>query len=517
MLSIIDNPYFGRTWTVQELVMAPVSQVEMQSSLGSTIQWADILALVEFTLAGRWELSLDERKLRVLRRLSCRGSFIEDVSLLEKSLKESRTRSESRLIDLWHTEGSDYPFHEIPSLLASEPRDKAYAFLWALKKCRPVDFDVFDVDYTKTVETVFTEFTVAVAHDTGDFNALFRLACQQGKMSTLPSWVPDWSKAPRFQEWNFLRRFEALRRMERYEHPHLSDQEGPTFQNATMRIRGLRQADRVSQLERVPAFDSTDSLDGRIFLPYYNPRAVESLCVATDKIFQMLDDADGLACLTKLFWYARIGRAEVPSVYPHEIRCLIPGALDRPYTLDYVILRGIIRSYIRAKRSPDPSDVDISEWSRGLTAEFKGLLTEETIEYVLQDLSLYEDYTQGALNEHDVEAHIVTELIQSFHLFDIFLDAEETEFVSGTMGATVFKTESGALGLGQAGIDIGDEVVQWKGVPCPTVVRMLETGKSPDSKPEDNCCRLVSVAIVDGITGTGEDWMEEDLITYVVL
>jgi hypothetical protein len=403
--------------------------------------------------------------------------------------------------------------------LAGEPRDKAYAFLWALKRCRPVDFDIFNVDYTKTVETVFTEFTVAVAHDTGDFVALFKSACQQDKMPTLPSWVPDWSRSPRFQDWNFLRPYGAMRTMKRVEHPHPSDQEMPTFQNATMHIRGLRQADCVSRLERLPVLNSSDSLDGGIFLGFYKPRAVETICVGLNNVFQMLDDADGLACLSKLCDYVRTGRDGTPDVVPEDLECLVPGALDRPYTVNYTVLRGIIRSYIQAKRSPDPSDVDVGEWSRGLTAEFQNILTEQAIESLLLKLSSYKDYSQGTLNAWDVEVHIVAELISSSTFFTnhIIIEWEVMQFASGKRGATIFKTDGGRLGIGQANIDVGDEVVRWKGVPRPIVVRKLETVIDPDSQSEQNRCRLVSVAEVDCFTRTEEGWREEDLVTYVVL
>lgn len=518
LLSILDSPYFGRTWTVQELVMASLGNIEMNSSLG-TVQWAHILALVEFRFKRILLNNRDARILRVHRRLSCRGSFNEDKTLFRNSLKESMMRSENRLIDLWHAEGSVYPFSDIPYLLASDPRDKAYAFLWALERCRPVEkFDIFNVDYTKTVETVYTEFTIAVAHETGDFLSLFQSACEQDKISTLPSWVPDWSKEILFEEWNFLTTLRAQITMNRIEHLHLSGQETaqwPQFQNSTMHIRGLRQADRVSRLERVPISSSTDSLTGGIFLHHYSPRVIETLCIALHNIFQMLDDAGDLACLTKHY----IRAFEAPPVDQEAPECLVPGALDRPETLHYTILRGIIRSYVQAKRSPDPSDVDVDEWSRGLTAEFRNLLTEETLESLLLELSSCEDYQHVTLNAWGIEAHIVTDLIQcsTFFTRGVIMDWELMHFASGKMGATIFKTEGGSLGFGQANIDVGDEVVQWTGVPRPTVVRMLDPGIFPESQPEEYRCRLISVAAVDGIAMTEEDWREEDLVTYNVV
>lgn len=48
------------------------------------------------------------------------------------------------------------------------------------------------MDYNKSLQTMFVEFTVAVAFETGDLMPLFYMACQQDKVLTLPSWVPDW-------------------------------------------------------------------------------------------------------------------------------------------------------------------------------------------------------------------------------------------------------------------------------------------------------------------------------------
>lgn len=138
---------------------------------------------------------------------------------------------------------------------------------------------------------------------------------------------------------------------------------------------------------------------------------------------------------------------------------------------------------------------------------------------MLLKLSSYKDYSQGTLNAWDVEVHVVAELISSSTFFTnhIIIEWEVMQFASGKRGATIFKTDGGRLGIGQANIDVGDEVVRWKGVPRPIVVRKLETVIDPDSQSEQNRCRLVSVAEVDCFTRTEEGWREEDLVTYVVL
>lgn len=128
-----------------------------------------------------------------------------------------------------------------------------------------------------------------------------------------------------------------------------------------MNIRGLHQADRVSRLERVPVLGSTDNFNGGTMLSRYSPRAIEDLLVSLDNIFQMLDDANGLECLTRLYHHKGSLGAEAPLVNPKALECLVPGALDRLDIMNYTILRGIVPSYIQAKRSPDPSDVDVGE------------------------------------------------------------------------------------------------------------------------------------------------------------
>jgi hypothetical protein len=56
--------------------------------------------------------------------------------------------------------------HALPASLQyvhpsqSDPRDNAYAFIWVLGRCRLGDLDIFDLDYTKSVETTFTEFAL---------------------------------------------------------------------------------------------------------------------------------------------------------------------------------------------------------------------------------------------------------------------------------------------------------------------------------------------------------------------
>jgi hypothetical protein len=86
-------------------------------------------------------------------------------------------------------------------LKASEACDKVYSCLWSFDELggENGEFPLFQVDYSKTLSVIYTEFTVALIK-IKNIDIPLHYACQRGKKDEFPSWVPDWSQTDGFQE-----------------------------------------------------------------------------------------------------------------------------------------------------------------------------------------------------------------------------------------------------------------------------------------------------------------------------
>ncbi|RYP21671.1 hypothetical protein DL765_002132 [Monosporascus sp. GIB2] len=83
---------------------------------------------------------------------------------------------------------------------ASDPRDRVFAFLGIWEKVAKERFGQklsIEADYTKTVQTTYTEFMTIVLEETGSLNFLSSVQPGYGtnRIEALPSWVPDYSTA----------------------------------------------------------------------------------------------------------------------------------------------------------------------------------------------------------------------------------------------------------------------------------------------------------------------------------
>ncbi|KAJ4249847.1 hypothetical protein NW762_012190 [Fusarium torreyae] len=504
---ILDNPYFSRTWTIQELVVGVLQKTVVVTHAGQ-VQWAHMLALAAHHLTVSVSSTRDERNMRVHRRLSCRGAF----SHIKPSLDGSQPGL--RLAPMWSSETSHYPFENISSLSASEPRDKAYGFLWALPRSRELGLDIFKVDYTKSVETIFTEFTVSVAHETGDILPLLYMSCQKFKMSTLSSWVPDWTIGPRFEEWNFWRRLgsgDSKGMLKQKNARFRFRSERIAFTDSAMVVSGFSQTDRISQREILP-FLSGDKGAGleTVFLHHYDPRVFEKLIVGVYNLFKMLDGVEDIIKLAVLYVDpSKPLVTENDETTPPKDRC-------NSEAIAFLIMRGIVCTYMQAKKSDNHCDVDRDKWQSGIRSELAGLFTEDFLEKTV--LMIPELGGPDTENPWGVGNHMVSELISWMMVqakINVFWPL--AEIAGGEIGAVIFKTESGRFGLAQANVEIGDEMVQWEGASCPVIVRRL-VEEVHDYLPEGFHCRLVSIAKASG-TGHADSnrWEDKDLTKYIVV
>ncbi|KAM0543299.1 hypothetical protein ACHAPJ_012383 [Fusarium lateritium] len=278
-----------------------------------------------------------------------------------------------------------------------------------------------------------------------------------------------------------------------------------------MVVSGSSQTDRVSQRESLP-FLSGDKGTGleTVFLHHYDPRVLEKLIVGLHNVFKMLDRIEDIMKLTKLYV-----DASKPLSTPNK-ETTPPNEQYRSEVVAFLIMRGIVCTYMQAKKSEGHCDVDRDKWQSGIRAELSGVLTEDFLEKTV--LMIPELGGPDTKNPWGVENHMVSELISWMMVqakINVFWPV--AEIAGGEMGAVIFKTESGRFGLAQANVEIGDEIVQWVEAPCPVIVRRL-VQEVPEFLPEGFHCRLVSLAKASGTGHVDTNWWEdEDLAKYIVV
>lgn len=352
-------------------------------------------------------------------------------------------------------------------LQCSEKRDKAYAFLWALS-IGSSDSDrskvsLFDVDYFKPIEQVYTELSVAIG-TLIDTYWIFYNACQDVKRYSLPSWVSDWSSPTRDR---FL-----------YHMRHRDFKAGagggilrPTeFRGNSMFIDGVL-VTTVSHCFDIPKMVTLDSVD---------PTDHE----ITDEMFTMLD------LLVKLFDQIRNLTSEQPDRRMHFLNelCNVLFLQDRATA---VFPRSKIEAQFATSMSVSTTTVRLAILWRILpvllgirlndadtTAEMQALRFQELERSLIEILAPF-------LKEYRIKKYIrsikplenpvpstIFELGQKCgHAIDFAHPLIHPRIPEID---TIFFTADARIGSGMS-VREGDHVAVWDGLNCPVVLRQHDT------------------------------------------
>lgn len=173
---MMDLPWWNRIWTFQEAVLPPKTTVVCGSIY---IAWT-VFENAAVNLASHNKSCC--RFLESNRRL--RGFYF-----MLSTLKDSRRlQFGGPGVDLL------WILHQLQYRQASDPRDKIYA-LYGLKNTNRIEAST-GVDYSLSVREVYTSFVLQSILSKNDLFPLLRIS-EAERGSDLPSWVPDWSIAPR--------------------------------------------------------------------------------------------------------------------------------------------------------------------------------------------------------------------------------------------------------------------------------------------------------------------------------
>ncbi|KAF2690803.1 hypothetical protein K458DRAFT_63191 [Lentithecium fluviatile CBS 122367] len=174
IVDLLNLPWFQRTWTVQELVLAR----EAVFLLGTkSIRWK------LFTYALFHLQDVENYSLQITRTsVSNPASFYDDL------------RCYLRIDSLWHNDYRDSPMSQSLKLVrtkkSTNPRDKVYGLYGLFDHIRIPRLP--QVDYTKPVQQIYSEITRVAVEVDNSLEILEELRLPP-RIPDLPSWVPDWS------------------------------------------------------------------------------------------------------------------------------------------------------------------------------------------------------------------------------------------------------------------------------------------------------------------------------------
>ncbi|OCK86316.1 HET-domain-containing protein, partial [Lepidopterella palustris CBS 459.81] len=163
--TLLQRPWFYRAWIVQEVSVSRHIQILCGTSI---ISWEDFIRAINYAV----DL----------------GIFFAHVTY--QALTISGTRSQ-------FLNGTRPALHNLllqnRSFLASDARDKVFGLL-SLANNNDVRLLGIEPDYHLSAEQVYKNLAVSLLHSRRDLD-LFDAprVLQNSKISSLPSWVPDWS------------------------------------------------------------------------------------------------------------------------------------------------------------------------------------------------------------------------------------------------------------------------------------------------------------------------------------
>jgi hypothetical protein len=187
---LCDRSWFSRMWTIQETAMAKDCHIICGTK---ELNWQDFVTAISV-------LSENEKPLSGLASLNAHHvmakGFISGPKLSLKehrdSFKTYRDFLEEWQCELLFMETRDLPllstFNHCRKLQTTEPRDKVFALVPMIQE---VGMPFLAVDYSSTVEEIYTQAAKAIIEETGSLYILSTLARSQIP-ENLPSWVPDW-------------------------------------------------------------------------------------------------------------------------------------------------------------------------------------------------------------------------------------------------------------------------------------------------------------------------------------
>ena len=367
------------------------------------------------------------------------------------------------------------------ALEAFEPKDKAYAMLWAFPNSSAATEQLCRVDYEKPLELIYTEFTTATFVRTSGSTVQLYLVNSLPRLPTLPSWVPDWSRTNTVSYFTWISKLRDFRAAGEDSLRYRISIDGPVLRISGTEYCGIRALIRFSEESRQRNLYEAEAGD-----------LVEALIDTAVLVQGLISTARQLAT-------TEVDASLLDSVHRvlHSQKVLhTPGTDDQK------------EFFARPKERELSQKLCISVGLLRVRVfdELSFLIEEDTIRRSLVEVSLghyldaaevdtiLEDAAQS-LNLIPILAIAValSPYIDLYHFLHIvLLDHRDKD---------LFITAKGGLGMAFQGLQKDDLIVVLQGCPSPMIVRTL-----PNSEGIRH--RLHGPAYVDGAMAS-EAWVSD--------
>ena len=182
----VCRPYWSRLWIIQEIVMGYNHLNIMLGDRHIRRSWLEsvvaILCLDFNGLANALESKADAADLpENFTKVALTGLVrLQHLQLLRHAVVESENCMDLRSI-----------LTRIRMAEATDPKDRVYGILGLIDPCVTA---LITVDYTLSLEDIYTQFVIAVIQSTGKLDVILSHGNVNVSQRMLPSWVPDWTE-----------------------------------------------------------------------------------------------------------------------------------------------------------------------------------------------------------------------------------------------------------------------------------------------------------------------------------
>jgi hypothetical protein len=181
LLNILDNPYWGRVWVVQEISRARRDPT-IAIGYGKEFKLSRLVNTVRALQSGSQPVGFNLWKIVSIRDRTRTPPRLRDADTEDATPETARKHLSEDLL---------YLLDSTRHFKSTDPRDKIFA-LWTL--VRGTSERRFKPDYSMSMQQVYIAVTSEIVEGLGTLRVLmFRRAKSR---SDLPTWVPDYSLLP---------------------------------------------------------------------------------------------------------------------------------------------------------------------------------------------------------------------------------------------------------------------------------------------------------------------------------
>lgn len=177
--------WFHRMWTVQEVTLPPLDNVDVQYGPVSS-KWVFVLLAVKLLKITKYKWGKWDEATHLQKEIS--------AMFMEKRNPPFREILETDSADAVPYRGTLQLLVSMRPKKATDSRDKVFALIGVAKE---LGLDLPPPDYGKSLEQVYIETAVVCIKNDSSLNALYE-APSKNRRAGLPSWVPDWGD----ESWN---------------------------------------------------------------------------------------------------------------------------------------------------------------------------------------------------------------------------------------------------------------------------------------------------------------------------